>query len=81
LKDFSTDRNSAEISNRKSKFFAPLAQLAEQVTLNHGIFEGKLAMLPKSLPIFPSAENLTSSQMSNRSAQGAREILLPILRR
>jgi len=35
LKDFCADRNSVKTSNRKSKFFAPLAQLAEQVTLNY----------------------------------------------
>jgi hypothetical protein len=52
LKDFSADRNSAKISNEKSKFFAPLAQLAEQVTLNHGRSEAIRAVLPNTLPNF-----------------------------
>jgi hypothetical protein len=51
LKDFSADRNSAKIINQKSKFFAPLAQLAEQVTLNQDRNVVKDAMLPNTLPI------------------------------
>jgi hypothetical protein len=55
-------RFSATFRNSKIwKFsnFAPLAQLAEQVTLNHRVNEGISRALPKTLPIRGTSSNGT----------------------